>query len=119
VRLLLTRPQDDAERTAMALRARGHDVVVAPLLQIEILADADLGAGPWAAILLTSANAVRAIAAHRRRNELRDLPVFTVGKNTAQAMREVGFTAVDSADGNVADLAKLAAGRMTSGARLL
>ena len=62
VRLLLTRPEPDAARTAAALRARGHEPIVAPLLAIEIVSDADLGAGPWAAILVTSANAVRAIA---------------------------------------------------------
>jgi uroporphyrinogen-III synthase len=31
VRLLLTRPEADAERTATALRARGHEVIVAPI----------------------------------------------------------------------------------------
>jgi len=93
--------------------------MVAPLLAIELLYDADLGAGPWAAILVTSANAVRAIAGHRRRDELRGIAVFTVGQHTAQAMRDAGFAAVVSADGNVADLAALIAARMTPGAHLL
>ena len=31
VRLLLTRPQPDAARTAVALRALGHEPIVAPL----------------------------------------------------------------------------------------
>ena len=61
VRLLLTRPEPDAQRTAAALRAHGHDVVVAPLLRIEPAADAQIGAGPWAAILITSANAAHAV----------------------------------------------------------
>jgi uroporphyrinogen-III synthase len=119
VRLLLTRPQADAKRTAATLRARGHDVMVAPLLTIELISDGDLGAGPWAAILVTSANAVRAIAAHRRRDELRRIAVFTVGRHTAHAMRDLGFAAVVSADGNVADLAAVVAARTTPGARLL
>jgi uroporphyrinogen-III synthase len=119
VRLLLTRPQADAERTAATLRARGHGVMVAPLLAIELISDGDLGAGPWAAILVTSANAVRAIAGHRRRDELRRIAVFTVGQHTAQAMRDLGFAAVVSADGNVADLAAVVAARTTPGARLL
>ena len=33
MRLLVTRPEPDATRTAQALRARGHDVLVAPLLR--------------------------------------------------------------------------------------
>jgi uroporphyrinogen-III synthase len=119
VRILLTRPRAEAERTAAALRARGHEVIVAPLLDIELVPDADLGAGPWAAILVTSANAVRAIAGHRRRDQLRGIPVFTVGRHTAQAMRDAGFGTVVSADGNVTDLAKLVAARMQPGAPLL
>jgi uroporphyrinogen-III synthase len=119
VKLLLTRPKADAERTAAALRDRGHEVVAAPLLAIELLPDADLGAGPWAAILVTSGNAVRAIAGHRRREELRGVATFTVGHHTAQAMRDTGFDAVTSANGNVADLAAVVAAHMTPGAHLL
>jgi uroporphyrinogen-III synthase len=119
VRILLTRPQADAERTASMLRARGHEVIIAPLLDLEHLSDADLGAGPWAALLLTSGNAVRAIAGHRRRDELRGIRVFTVGDRTAQAMRDCGFADVTSAAGNVNDLAALVAARLQPPARLL
>ena len=113
MRLLLTRPEADAARTAAALRARGHEAIVAPLLRIEILPDAELGAGPWAAILVTSANAVRAIAGHERRDRLRGIAVFAVGAHSAQDMRAAGFADVTSADGNVTDLADLVAARMT------
>ena len=119
MRILLTRPEADAKRTAAALRARGHDVIVAPLLKIQILPDAELGAGPWSAIVVTSANAVRAIAGHKRREELRGIPVFTVGQHSAQDMRTAGFTGVSSADGNVTDLADLVAARMKPQAPLL
>jgi uroporphyrinogen-III synthase len=119
LRILLTRPQADAERTAAALRARGHEVIIAPLLDLEILPDADLGTGPWSAVLLTSANAVRAIVGHRRRDALLKTAVFTVGDRTAQAMRDYGFTSVISAGGNVGDLARLVAERVNPPARLL
>jgi len=119
VRLLLTRPEADAARTASLLRAHGHEVIVAPLLRIETLWDADLGTGPWAAILVTSANAVRSIAVHRRRDELRSVPVLTVGPRTAQALRAAGFTDVTSADGDVNDLAALVASRIKPQASLL
>jgi uroporphyrinogen-III synthase len=119
MRVLLTRPEPDAQRTAAALRARGHDAIVAPLLHIEILSDADLGDGPWAAMLLTSANAVRAIAAHRRCAELHAVPVYAVGQRSAQAMRDAGFADVASADGNVGDLANLVAARTKPGTPLL
>jgi len=79
VRLLVTRPEEGGSRSAEILRSRGHDVLLAPLLRIEAIADVDLGASPFAAILLSSANAARAIAAHPRMRELMHLPVLAVG----------------------------------------
>ena len=64
MRLLVTRPEPDNERTAAELRARGHEVMLAPMLRVEPVIDADLGTGPWAAVLITSANGARAIAPH-------------------------------------------------------
>jgi len=119
VRLLLTRPELDAERTAAALRARGHAVVVAPLLRIETLQDAEIGRGPWAAVLVTSANAVPAIAQHGRFEELRLLRAFAVGERSAQALRAAGFTDVSSADGKVDDLVRVVARRIKPGEQLL
>jgi uroporphyrinogen-III synthase len=113
------RPYSDAQRTAGALRGRGHSVVVAPLIHIEALEDAGIGSGPWAAFLLTSVNAVRGLAKHTHRDEVRRVPVFTVGERTARAIRSHGFTDVVSADGNVIDLAKLIAARLKPPARLL
>jgi uroporphyrinogen-III synthase len=119
VRLLVTRPESDAERTAAALRARGHFVVIAPLLRIEIVEDVDIGVGPWAAILVSSANAAPAIAAHKRFAELRALPVLAVGERSAAAMRAAGFPDVISAGGAAGDLTRLAAERLKQGVPLL
>jgi uroporphyrinogen-III synthase len=119
VRLLVTRPDPDAERTAAALRARGHAVVLAPLLRIEALADAEVGGGPFAAVLVTSANAAPAIVRHERFAQLRELPVFAVGERTAHTMRAAGFADVTSANGDVADLARLVAARLQPEAPLL
>jgi uroporphyrinogen-III synthase len=119
VRLLLTRPELDAQRTATALRAQGHDVIIAPLLRIEPVTDAQIGAGPWVAILITSANAAPAVAAHARVTQWRALPVFAVGRRSADAMAAAGFADVTSADGDVSELAQLVAARLQPVARLL
>jgi uroporphyrinogen-III synthase len=119
VRILVTRPAADAVRTAAALRVRGHEAIVAPLLTIEYLPDTALGEGPWSAIAVTSANAAHAIAAHKRRRELRHFPVFAVGRQSAQELRAEGFADVISADGDVDDLAALVATRLKPPARLL
>jgi uroporphyrinogen-III synthase len=119
VRLLLTRPEPDAQRTAAALRAQGHDVIAAPLLHIEPAAEAKIGEGPWAAVLITSANAAHAVTVHARVMALRALPIFAVGRRSADAMAEAGFADVTSADGNVGDLVRLVTTRLRPAARLL
>jgi uroporphyrinogen-III synthase len=111
VRLLVTRPEPECERTAALLRGRGHDVLLLPLLRIEPLLDVELGAGPWAAILFTSANAVRAVAAHRRFRDLAHLPVYTVGLRTQAAAAAAGFASIVSADGDVEALVRLTASK--------
>jgi uroporphyrinogen-III synthase len=117
MRLLVTRPEPDATRTAETLRARGHEVLVAPLLATLAIA-ADF-AGPYGGVLMTSANAARALTAHPRRGELTRLPCFTVGARTGAAARAAGFADVVSADGALGDLVDLVAAKVDRSARLL
>jgi uroporphyrinogen-III synthase len=109
MRLVLTRPQADSERTADALRARGHEVLVAPLMRVEPVA-ADLS-GTWGGIIITSANAAGAIAGNPASKVLFKLPLFAVGRRSADAAREAGFADVTSAGGDVRDLVQLVAER--------
>ena len=106
--LLVTRPQPAADVTAAALRMRGHDVILAPVLRVEAV-DFELGPGPWSAVLLTSANAVHAISRYERRAELTGLPAIVAGERSAEAARALGFRHVIAKDGGVAGLARLAA----------
>ena len=115
MRVLVTRPEPDGERTAAKLRARGAEVLLAPLLQIEPFRDVALGNGPWVALAMTSANAVPAITQHPRRGELLALPAYVVGQRTAEAARAAGFSDVTSADGGVDDLVHLIAARHRGG----
>jgi uroporphyrinogen-III synthase len=119
MRLLVTRPLPDAEHTAAVLRARGHSVVIAPLLHVQPIANAEIGAGSWAAVLVTSANAAQAISLHREHKLLVEIRAFAVGERSAEAMRAAGFASVASADGNVNDLARVVAAHLNAPARLL
>ena len=110
MRLLVTRPQGDGERTAARLRARGHHVTLAPLLRVEPV-DFELPREALSAVVMTSANAAHAIARHPRREALVALRVFTVGRHTAEAARAAGFRAVESADGDKDDLVALISAR--------
>jgi uroporphyrinogen-III synthase len=114
VRLIVTRPEPDGARTATKLRALGHDVALVPLLRIEPVRDVDLGGGPFAGVLMTSANALSGAASHERIAELQSLPVFAVGRRTAEAARAAGFPDVISADGNQRDLVRLVRARMAA-----
>jgi uroporphyrinogen-III synthase len=119
VRLLVTRPQPDGERTAASLRARGHVVLLAPLLHLHPL-EFELPDAPFSAVAMTSANAARAIAAHPARARLVLLPAFTTGRGSAEAARALGFAQVHSADGGRENLARLLRARLTgSGLPLL
>ena len=119
MRILVTRPEPDGERTAQKLRARGCEVVLAPVLQMVLLDQVEVGAGPWDAVAMTSANAAHALARHSRRLELVRLPVLTVGRHTAEAARAAGFTDIASADGNEQTLARLIGGHLVGGNKIL
>jgi uroporphyrinogen-III synthase len=110
--LLVTRPEPEGVRTAALLRASGHEVRLVPLLRIEPVADAVFGAGPWAGVVFTSTNAVRAVSAHRRFGELAGLPAYAVGARTRQAAIAAGFAGTVSAEGDVDDLARLIAAKV-------
>src|SRR5262245_31204279 len=92
--------------------------MVAPLLRVETTGTA-LPEGPFGAVVMTSANAARAVAGHPGRSALTDLPAVTVGRRTAQAARAAGFRDVHSADGDQGDLAALLRARYGGAARPL
>lgn len=113
LRIVVTRPQDDAARTAAVLRGMGHEVLTEPLLTVQPL---EVPLPPPQAVgglLLTSANGVRMLdrAAGAlplpQAQALRSLPAYAVGDQTARALRECGFHTVLSADGDVGVLAGL------------
>jgi uroporphyrinogen-III synthase len=76
------------------------------LLRIEPVAF-ELADKPYGAVVLTSANAVRAVVRHPKRDKLTALPSLTVGRHTAEAARAAGFCEVASADGDRNDLMAL------------
>lgn len=111
MRILVTRPREDAAGLVAALTARGHEAVLEPLLAIVPRDPVDWPEGheQAQALLVSSANGVRAFA---RADARRDLPVYAVGDASAATARELGFRRVESAGGDVHDLAALARRRL-------
>ncbi len=109
MRIVVTRPHDDSERTAAVLRERGHVVLVAPLLRVEHI-PVSLNQ-TYGAVVITSANAAFAVVGHPAQDRLTALPVFAVGKRSADAARASGFTDIHVAGGDMKDLVRLLAER--------
>ena len=105
--VLVTRPHPDDEATAGALRARGFEVLQAPMLRFEPVPFHDDADARYGAIIVTSANALRAIAPHLAGSRLLKLPLFAVGEHTASAARDAGFGEVMTAKGDAAALRDL------------
>lgn len=103
--VLVTRPHPDDEATAAALRARGFEVLLAPMLRFEPVAFQDDLDARYGAVVVTSANALRDIELKGHR--LLELPLFAVGEHTADAARGAGFTHVMSASSDAAALRDL------------
>ncbi|AZO80844.1 MULTISPECIES: uroporphyrinogen-III synthase [unclassified Bosea (in: a-proteobacteria)] len=116
MRVLVFRPQQDAERSAQALRERGKDPVVAPLFQI-VASSEKPPKGPFDALVLTSANAVPALESLPK-TWRSTLPAFCVGTRTADIVGKLGFTA-HSAQGGRAELLALILERLPKGQKLL
>ena len=102
--VLVTRPYPDNEATAHALRARGFEVALAPMLRFEPMALSDDLNADYGAVIVTSANALRAIEAKLAQSALLELPLFAVGDRTASVARSLGFAEVISAEGDASAL---------------
>lgn len=114
MRILVTRPEPDGSHEAAALAARGHEAVLAPLLAIESCGDVPLQLEGAQALLVTSRNALRALAAHRKLGEALKLPLFAVGEATAREAQGLGFADVTAGPGTGAALAKLVSEELNS-----
>ena len=110
-RLLITRPEHDAERTARRLADLGHNAIIAPLMKVHFRPGPALDLAGVQGVLVTSANGLRAFVS-RQGGAVSGLPVLAVGDATARAARDAGFDDVLSAGGDVHDLARLVRDRM-------
>jgi uroporphyrinogen-III synthase len=117
MRALITRPRAEAERLAALLAPLGIAAVVEPLIAVSERAVEAPDLGGVQAVLCTSANGVRALA---RASAERSVALFAVGDATAARARAEGFRHVESAGGDVEDLAYLVSRRLKpQGGRLL
>ena len=90
MRVVVTRPEAQAEPLVRRLEALGHEVVLCPLIQVVSLGDEPVDPSPYDWVVVTSPNGARELArrlvAHPRR-------LAAVGPGTAEALAEVGLRA--------------------------
>jgi uroporphyrinogen-III synthase len=115
-RVLVTRPQPGAARTAARLAAGGYQPVTMPLSEIVPLPPPELN-GSFDAVAVSSANAVRH-APSRLVANLVAKPLFAVSDETALTASAAGFADVRSSAGSVSDLARDVAATVHSGGRI-
>jgi uroporphyrinogen-III synthase len=81
---------------------------VAPFMDVHILGCPPIALDGVQAVLATSANGVRGLTA---RSTHRNVTVYAVGPQTAEAARMAGFTSVHSAEGDSTNLVEMVAAK--------
>lgn len=104
MKMLVTRPEPDAQATMARLDALGIAAIAAPLMLRQTLDTSLPPPEGFTAMVLTSANAIRSLADRGVLEQYRHLPVFAVGDHTAREANEAGFARVSSAAGAFQDL---------------
>lgn len=121
-RIVITRPESQSAALSEALRAVGAQVALLPLIRIEPPydlrpLDAALGTlHSFAWLILTSQNAVTAVADRLTALGITvRLPrIAAVGRSTADAAKQAGFTVTHTGHGTAADLVRELASDLAS-----
>jgi uroporphyrinogen-III synthase len=119
MRLVVTRPRPESETLAETLRAAGHEPIIEPLLVIRPKEDVTLPRHGIDALVVTSANALQAIANRPEVGELARLPLYAVGPATARTARRLGFTKVIEGGGSATAMLPILISRLRPGTTLL
>ncbi|MCL4767227.1 MAG: uroporphyrinogen-III synthase [Hyphomicrobiaceae bacterium] len=94
MRLLVTRPEPDAAALRAHLVAQGHEVLIEPLITIRFDNADPIELDGVQALIATSRNGLRALAASPAFDDALMLPLFAVGPGTAATARALGFRQV-------------------------
>ena len=116
MRLIVTRPEPDDDRTARALIRLGHEAILSPMLDVIVDAKTKIPPRPYQAVLATSSNAVRALAGRPVRPVSVEVPLLAVGDQTALEAKRSGFSAARSAGGALDDLIALVCAELSPAA---
>lgn len=112
MRVLVTRPQADQAQTLSALADLGLSGLSCPVLDVDWL-DFAIPLEPWQAVVATSRNGLRALAAEDLAS-LVSVPLFVVGRKTEILAVELGFRQVSPASRDAAHLGQGSLGQLSA-----
>ncbi|MCT4635732.1 MAG: uroporphyrinogen-III synthase [Rickettsiales bacterium] len=100
MKILITRPIDEAIILAKELTNFGHHPVINPLLEIELFQNINFkNFDKYEAIIITSKNAIKAIV-----NADKKLKLFVIGEHSTEFARSLGFINSIYAGANIEEL---------------
>jgi uroporphyrinogen-III synthase len=88
MRVLVTRPAEQARPLSDALRAEGFEVVEQPLIAVEPLSDEPIEVEDYDYVVVTSANGARQLALRASQRPMR---IAAIGPGTADALAHAGL----------------------------
>jgi uroporphyrinogen III methyltransferase / synthase len=88
MRIVVTRPESQAQELAGRLTKLGHEVVFCPLIAVEPIGPTEIDAAGYDWVIVTSANGARELASRLRGRPRR---FAAIGPATAAALREHGL----------------------------
>jgi uroporphyrinogen-III synthase len=103
LRLIVTRPEEDAIGLADKLAVLGHECAIVPLIRIVPRRETNLPDMAWQAVCTTSANALRC---RDYSAAIKALPLLTVGPQSLTEARRCGFSRASAHGGDVHGLCK-------------
>ncbi|MCT4655660.1 MAG: uroporphyrinogen-III synthase [Cohaesibacter sp.] len=111
MRLLVTRPSEDQDQTCQALAEMGIEPVSAPVMSVAFQ-PLVLPQKAWQGVIFTSRNGLRSLD-KAQLSSLLDVPVFCVGRKTAQLAKELGFETISRVQPQASGFADCLAGELS------
>ena len=118
MRVLVLRPENEGRRVVALLAERGHEAILAPIIDIRPLPFELPIWDRFDAVLMTSSNALHAVRLNAM-PRLLELPLYCVGLQSAETARVSGFKTIAGHAPSATSLAKRIQADLKHGARIL
>lgn len=109
---LVTRPEPDGSKLKTMIESLGHEAVLEPLMAPELMPQAIESLDGVTALVATSRNGLRALSHSPYLPDALAIPLFVVGRGTAEEARRLGFERIALGPGSVSGFAAAIAGTL-------